>query len=340
MRLARATVSGPDGPIPRLLVSGSDGLWLDIKTGYRALLLRGGADLDAATQIATAVVPPSMSRALAGGDAFTLVVERVLDDHTAAAVVEGQPAFTNALDPGSYRDFMVFEEHFSFGYRWQDKPVPDIMYELPVSYAGDPRSFLGPGDTIPWPGYTQRLDYELELGIVIGKAGTNLTPEDALEHVLGLTILNDVSARDIQSREMTSGLGPSKGKHFACVTGPWITTLDEIPSDGLAMTARVNGETFCSTTSDQMVWSVAEIVAWASQGELLRPGALLGSGTCNGGSTVEIDRHLKPGDRLELEIEKLGVLSNVLDQPAAPGWAPQPRPRTSDGTSSTLHFLR
>jgi 2-keto-4-pentenoate hydratase/2-oxohepta-3-ene-1,7-dioic acid hydratase in catechol pathway len=339
VKLARRKVETPDGAATRIIAADQDGAWFDVRTGLQQHLLRGGAGPDAAARIAVATVPGSMSAALAGGAAFTDVVAQVLDDRLDEAVV-ADPILTSALDPVSYRDFMVFEEHFSFGYRWQNKPVPEIMYELPISYAGDPLSFLGPGDVIPWPGYTQRLDYELELGIVIGRAGAGLTPDTALGHVLGLTILNDVSARDIQAREMTGGLGPSKGKHFACVTGPVITSLDELPEDGLGMRVRVNGETWCQTSSAQMVWSVAEIVAWASQGELLRPGALLGSGTCNGGSTVEIDKKLSPGDHIALEIDHLGTLTNTLGEPGPEPWWPQPRERTSDGAATKLHFLR
>jgi 2-keto-4-pentenoate hydratase/2-oxohepta-3-ene-1,7-dioic acid hydratase in catechol pathway len=339
VKLARRKVETPDGPATRIIAAGPDGAWFDVRTGLRQHLVQGGASRDAADRIAAATVPAGMSAALAGGAAFTDVVTRVLDNRPDEAAVR-DPVLANALDPVSYRDFMVFQEHFSFGYRWQNKPVPDIMYELPISYAGDPLSFLGPDDVIPWPGYTQRLDYELELGIVIGRAGTGLTPDTALDHVLGLTILNDVSARDIQAREMTGGLGPSKGKHFACVTGPVITTLDDLPGDGLGMRVRVNGETWCETSSAQMVWSVAEIVAWASQGELLRPGALLGSGTCNGGSTVEIDKKLAPGDRIVLEIDHLGTLANTLGEPEPKPWWPSPRERDADGAATKLGFLR
>lgn len=340
MRLARRLVPGPDGPTARILAAGpGEGSWHDVRTSVRRRALARGATAEGADRIAGALAPSSMSVSLAGGEAFLDAARDAVDDAAEESLVR-DPTLTNALDPVSYRDFMVFQEHFSFGYRWQNRPVPDVMYELPVSYAGDPLSFLGPGDEVPWPGYTQRLDYELELGIVIGRSGTGLRPENALDHVLGLTILNDVSARDIQAREMTGGLGPSKGKHFACVTGPVITTLDDIPPDGLRMATRVNGETWCDTSSAEMVWSVAEIVAWASQGEVLRPGALLGSGTCNGGSTVEIDRKLSPGDEIELEIEKLGVLRNTLGQPGPPPWTPTPRPRETDGRTTELRFLR
>jgi 2-keto-4-pentenoate hydratase/2-oxohepta-3-ene-1,7-dioic acid hydratase in catechol pathway len=339
MKFARRTVDGPDGSETRIIVSRGDGPWLDVRTGLRRLLLDNGVDEAAAKRISTAVVPASMSAALGGGIEFHGAVERVLANEPREAVV-GSPSLTNALDPASYRDFMVFEEHFSFAYRWQDKPVPDIMYELPVSYAGDPLSFIGPGDVIPWPSYSQRLDYELELGVVIGRGGIDLTPDEALDHVLGLTILNDVSARDIQVREMTAGLGPSKAKHFACVTGPVITTLDEIPAQGLAMRVRVNGETWCDTTSAEMVWSIAEIVAWASQGEWLHPGALLGTGTCNGGSSIEAGRLLSPGDRVELEVECLGTLANQFGTGHAGGWTPVARERRDDGRCARNRFLR
>ncbi|MCV7100417.1 fumarylacetoacetate hydrolase family protein [Mycobacterium palustre] len=340
MKIARRTVDGPDGQSARILVAApDDDAWYDLRTAVRLHALQRGATVESANRLAAALVPSSLAQALGGGDVFADAMKRTLDERpNEAKVVE--PVLTNALDPITYRDFMVFERHFSFGYKWQGKPVPEIMYELPISYAGDPRSFLGPDDVIPWPGYTERLDYELELGIVIGRTGTDLTPDTALDHVLGLTILNDVSARDIQAREMAGGLGPSKGKHFACVTGPLVTSLDEIDESGLGMRVRVNGETWCETTSAEMVWSVAEIVAWASQGEILRPGALLGTGTCNGGSTVEIERMLSPGDVIELEIDQLGTLRNRLGQPAAAGWHPKPLSRTADGEAATVKFLR
>jgi 2-keto-4-pentenoate hydratase/2-oxohepta-3-ene-1,7-dioic acid hydratase in catechol pathway len=337
MQLARRVADGPDGREKRLLARRDrDGVWVDLRTALRLRSIARGASPARAASFAAVLAPASLSQALQGGDDFHEAVAAVLDDPAERALV-AEPEFTNAVDPTSYRDFMVFEEHFSFGYRWQGKPVPEVMYQLPVSYAGDPLSFIGHGDTIPWPWYSQRLDYELELGIVIGKAGTDLRPEEALDHVLGLTILNDVSARDIQAREMAGGLGPSKGKHFACVTGPVVTTLDEIPQRGLEMTARVNGEVWCETTTAEMVWSVAEIVAWASQGELLHPGALLGTGTCNGGSAIEIDRRLEPGDELELEIERLGVMRNRLGEPGKTGWTPRQRERGT-GIAET-HFL-
>ncbi|MFZ1996361.1 MAG: fumarylacetoacetate hydrolase family protein, partial [Solirubrobacteraceae bacterium] len=186
------------------------------------------------------------------------------------------------------------------------------LYELPVSYMGSAQAIIGPDDEVAWPHYSQHMDYELELGIVIGRDGRDLTPEQALNHVLGFTLLNDFSARDIQFREMTGRLGPSKGKHFATAVGPAIVTLDAVDPGALELRARVNGELWSSATSGSMLWSVAELVAWASAGEPLVAGTLLGSGTVGGGTGFELDRRLSPGDVVELELVGLGVLRNTL----------------------------
>lgn len=328
MYLARMRTEGPDGPETRILVSSDPTTgWLDLRRQEALRLERRGALSAAARRMAVALVPASMSAALAGGEAFLESARGALDSPEEGARVTADAPLINALDPAGYRDYMTFEEHFSFGYRWQGKPVPEVMYELPISYFGNPLAFIGPGDTTPWPHYTRRMDYELELGIVIGKGGSDLTPEEALDHVAGLTILNDFSARDIQAVEMAGGLGPSKGKHFACGAGPFLTTLDSLPEGGLRMQARVNGETWCDGDSSEMIWSIGEVVAFASQGETLVPGMLLGSGTCNGGSSIEIDRELSPGDEVELEIEGLGILDNVLGEPGVERWWPTPRER-------------
>lgn len=327
MRFARTTAETIDGPRTRIVVAEtSDDGWLDVRASVRIELEAAGATPAAARRIAAAIAPSSLADGLAGGERFLEAARTALERRFDGARVPAGARLTNALDPSGYRDHMSFERHFSFGYRWQGKPVPEVMYELPISYCGNPLAFLGPDDELPWPGYTERLDYELELGIVIGRAGTNLTPEQAIDHVAGLTILNDVSARDIQAREMPGGLGPSKGKHFACVAGPWVTTLDALPWErGLRMQARVNGETWCDTSSGEAIWSIAELVAWASQGERLTPGQLLGTGTCNGGSTIELGRRLEPGDEIELEVEGLGILRNRVGEPAAGGWMPESR---------------
>lgn len=325
MYLARHGYPGPDGVQPRIVASEDPAKgWIDLRRWCWQDAMRRGAGRDGAQRIATAIVPESMSAALAGGDAFLDLARAALADPDAERMT-GQIVHLAALDPSGYRDCMAFEGHFSFGFRWRREPIPEVMYEMPVSYCGNPLSFIGPNDDVPWPSYSEFMDFELELGIVIGRPCTNLTPEQAPDHIAGLTILNDFSARDIQAREMTSGLGPAKGKHFACAAGPYLTTMDSLPTAGLRMQARVNGESWCDANSREMIWSINELVAWASQGEQLMPGMLIGSGTCNGGSAIETGRRMQPGDTIELEIEGLGTLRNRFGRPQAKGWVPNPR---------------
>lgn len=303
-----------------------DGPWVDLRVAERVRLERGGADAVAARRLSEALVPGSLSAGIAAGEAFLEAAREALADSSGVGRVEGDLPPTNALDPSGYRDHMIFAEHFSRGYKLRGEPVADVLYELPVGYVGNPASFIGPGEEVIWPNYTERMDYELELGVVIGREGTNLDPSEADAHIFGFTILNDFSARDIQFREMKGQLGPCKGKHFACAAGPVVATIDEIDwRAGLRMQARVNGETFCDGNSAEAIFGLDEVVAWASQGETLRPGWLLGSGTVNGGSTIEIDRTLSPGDTIEFEIDHLGILQNTLGQPTTGGWEPKPR---------------
>ena len=280
----------------------------------------------AARRIAEAAVPGSITTALEAGPVFVDALHSALESLRGSEAHGGVAPIIAPLDPCVYCDFMVFEQHFSFGYRWRNLEVPHVLYEFPVSYLGGIHGFIGPEEEVPWPHYTQHMDYELELGIVVGSRGKDLEPQEAGDYIFGFTILNDFSARDIQAREMTAGLGPSKGKHFASGLGPWIATPDEIPASGLRMQARLNGTSVADTSSAQMIWSVEEIVAWASAGEWLAPGMLLGSGTANGGSGIELGRKLSPGDVIELEIERLGRLRNVIGQPSQ-GWMPGPRTR-------------
>lgn len=326
MYFARSRFDGLDGTETRVVVGAAlDGPWIDVRAAERLRLERSGATAEAARRLAAALVPGSLSAAISAGPAFLAAANMALEDAAGDAAVD-EPRLTNALDPSGYRDSMIFEEHFSFGYRLQGFPVPEVMYELPVAYLGNPDSFIGPGDEVPWPHYTRRMDYELELGIVVGAGGGDLAPEQASDHIFGFTILNDFSARDIQMQEMAGRLGPCKGKHFACAAGPVVATLDELDwRGGLRMQARVNGDTLCDTSSAEAIWTLEEVVAWASQGERLVPGWLIGSGTCNGGSTIELGHELAPGDVIELEIEGLGMLSNRLGQPAVEGWMPPHR---------------
>lgn len=334
MRIARVRHDGPDGPEPRIVVSaGGSQPWVDLRAAERLRLEREGATAAGARRLAAAIAPGSLTAALEAGPLFVDAARRAARGAEPAALArEGAPLLA-PIDPPAYRDFMVFEEHFRAGARRRGREPAAVLYELPVSYMGSAQGIIGPGEEVPWPAYTREMDFELELGIVIGRPGRDLHPEAALDHVLGLTILDDFSARDIQRREMTGDLGPSKGKHFASAVGPWIVTLDALRSEDLAMTARINGRTVTTASSATMLWSLAEIVAWASAGESLVAGTLLGTGTVGGGCGMELDLRLDAGDVVELEIEGIGTLRNRVGRPADDGWMPQPkRPAPSHAT--------
>jgi 2-keto-4-pentenoate hydratase/2-oxohepta-3-ene-1,7-dioic acid hydratase in catechol pathway len=327
VHFARIVVDTRDGPEPRIVVAGDQdrNRWVDVRAAERLRLMRRGATGTGASRLAHALVPGSLSAALEGGPAFIEAAAAASQSTDEDAMAPPSPRFLAPIDPVAYRDFMAFEQHFVTATRKLRGTAPaPVLYELPVSYFGNAHAILGPEDEIPWPFYTDHMDYELELGIVVGKPGRDLTPEDAPDHVLGLTVFNDFSARDIQLREMAGGLGPSKGKHFASAVGPRIVTLDALPN-ALAMTARVNDELWSQGSSGTLMWSIAELVAWASAGEPLVAGTLLGSGTVGGGCGVELDRKLNPGDVVELEIEGIGVLRNTLGPRTAAGWMPSAR---------------
>ncbi|MER6693053.1 fumarylacetoacetate hydrolase family protein, partial [Streptomyces minutiscleroticus] len=172
------------------------------------------------------------------------------------------------LRPASIRDFVAFEEHVEGVRRSVDGAagVPDQWYAAPTFYFTNPHAVQGHQDYVPVPPGSAVLDFELEVGAVIGREGRDLTPERARDHIVGYTVLNDWSARDLQSAEMKVGLGPCKGKDTATSLGPYLVTADELEphrdADGflrLALTARVNGETVGEDLLSNMSWTFEEM---------------------------------------------------------------------------------
>lgn len=208
--------------------------------------------------------------------------------------------------PNSIRDFMLVEEHVrnSFG------SIPAEWYEIPAYWKGNCDTVFGPEDTIPWPSYTDKLDYELEIGAIIGRRAFRVDVEEAAACIAGYTVFNDWSARDIQFREMKIGLGPGLGKDFATSFGPCMTTADAIDITVAPMRARINGEVWSEGSVGSMRFSFPEVVAHLSREQPLLPGDVLGSGTIGRGCGLEIDRWLEPGDVVELEVDGIGVLRN------------------------------
>ncbi|MFD5257585.1 fumarylacetoacetate hydrolase family protein [Streptomyces bobili] len=244
------------------------------------------------------------------------------------------------LQPVSVRDFVTFEEHVEGVRRSVDgvSGVPEQWYAAPTFYFTNPHAVYGPHDDVPVPPGSHVLDFELEVAAVIGREGRDLTPERARDHIVGYTVFNDWSARDLQSAEMKVGLGPCKGKDTATTLGPYLVTADELEPyrdvDGflrLALRAEVNGETVGEDLLSHMSWTFEEMTAYASRGTRVMPGDVLGSGTCgNGGCLAELwglrgERNpppLKPGDTVSLTVESLGTLTTTV----VPGTEPVPLP--------------
>jgi 2-keto-4-pentenoate hydratase/2-oxohepta-3-ene-1,7-dioic acid hydratase in catechol pathway len=198
-------------------------------------------------------------------------------------------------------------------------------------------AIIGPDDPIVYPeGLTKELDYELELGIVIGRSGKFFGPDEAADYIAGYLVFNDITARDIQRREMQSGVFSfSKGIDTFCPIGPWIVTRDEVPDpQALAMELRVNGEVRQRGNTAQMLISLPHLVAYHSaQG--YSAGDIITTGTISGVAAVQpnpFDFYLRPGDRIEAEIEGVGVLRNQVVPWSAAHDTP---PYTTDLYSST-----
>jgi 2-keto-4-pentenoate hydratase/2-oxohepta-3-ene-1,7-dioic acid hydratase in catechol pathway len=216
--------------------------------------------------------------------------------------------------PNSLRDYLTFEGHASFSGK---KQLDKGWYEIPVCYKGNPDSVIGQDETVLWPAFTDLLDYELEYGIYIGKEGRNIPRERAQEYIAGYTIFNDISARDIQLKEMQAGgVGPAKGKDTCSVMGPCLVTPDEVDPKSLRMMARINGELWSDNNGGTAYWAWPQIIEFASMEETLYPGDFLGSGTVEGGCGLELNRWIQPGDVIELEVEGIGILRNLVgDRP-------------------------
>jgi fumarylacetoacetate (FAA) hydrolase len=226
----------------------------------------------------------------------------------------------------SIRDFYAFEEHVKTCRAHRGLAMAPQWYEVPAFYFSNPVAIIGEGDSVYAPTGSTALDYELELACVIGCTARNLSADDsAMDSVLGFTIMNDWSARDLQRAEMAIGLGPSKSKDFATSLGPRIVPFNELGDhyrEGrlhLGMSASVNGKHYSRGNSGTMYWTWPQLLAHASRDTELRPGDVLGSGTVGTGCILELTPEavggwLKPGDVVELTIERLGTLRNVVVQ--------------------------
>lgn len=313
MKFVTYEVDTPIGAVHRVGIPRDDS-YIDLTAAYEQLLVDDG--VCRAQEIAEAVAPPDMIDLLAGGSRSIEAaeqVDRTSFDHLSRAPSGARIQYDSEEvslcsplpRPNTIRDFSVFENHGR-----PDKP--DVWYELPAGYKGNPDSVVSPGADVEWPAYDDSPDFELEIGAVIGKRGTNISAEDASNYIAGYTIFNDFSARDIQFEEMENGLGPMKGKDFANGFGPVLVTPDEFDPNNAQATVYVNGEKWNSNNVGDMYHSFDDLVEHASSHEPIQPGDVIGSGTVAGCCCFDMDRWIDYGDTVELEVEGIGTLSHRI----------------------------
>lgn len=295
----------------------------------------GGGPIEEGVVLGERVIPfpdgRTVADVLAAGLDDALVLAANLDPYTGRSLADVR--LLAPLVPASIRDFVAFEEHVegvSASVDGKSEVVPE-WYEAPTFYFTNPHTVHGPGDRIA-PPETRRLDFELEVAVVLGGPdGADLDAEAAASRIFGYTIMNDWSARDVQSREMKVRLGPAKGKDFATTLGPWIVTADELApyldTDGfLAVRAEVyvNEALIGEDLVSNMGWPFAELVAYAARNSRVVAGDVLGSGTVgNGGCLGELwgragaltPPPLAEGDVVRMVVEGIGELSGVVGAP-------------------------
>jgi 2-keto-4-pentenoate hydratase/2-oxohepta-3-ene-1,7-dioic acid hydratase in catechol pathway len=199
----------------------------------------------------------------------------------------------------------------------------DKTPKLPVFFTKPPTAVIGPGGTVRLdPQVSEKMDYEVELGVVIGKSGRNIRASDALDHIFGFTIINDVTARDLQRAHGGQFL-KGKGLDTTCPMGPHIVTLDELPNfEDLRISLSVNGEMRQDGNTGNMIFSIPRLLESLSEGLTLEPGDILATGTPSGvGYAMDPPNYLKDGDEITCEIEGIGQLTNIIRKEETPAFA-------------------
>lgn len=300
-------------------------LTYDTGTGPRCGVLRNGDVVDVSALIGDGRLLPDVRALLELGGSAVDQVRDALAGNTASprAPLADVRLRSPILQPPTVRDFIVYEEHAS---NQGTREPAEVWYRMPVFYFSNPLCIYGTDAQIPYPSASQQFDYELEIGCVIGREGTNVPAAQALDYIAGFTIFNDWSARDLQVDEMAFGLGPAKGKDTASSLGPWLVTTDEMAPylhDGrlrLKCEVKVNGEHWLKDgAAEHAYYTFGDMVERASKDSRIVPGDVIGSGTVGGGSIREAirkgyehARFLEPGDVVEHEVEAVGVLRGTI----------------------------
>jgi 2-keto-4-pentenoate hydratase/2-oxohepta-3-ene-1,7-dioic acid hydratase in catechol pathway len=214
--------------------------------------------------------------------------------------------------PIAYKIAVAYESLFKLTFP-KFRPHP-LWYKKPIYYMGNHLNFVTDQHAVAFPSYTRALDYELELGVVIVKHLKNASEKEAMDAIGGFVVFNDFSARDVQLQEMKSGFGPVKAKHFINAISSTVVTADEIMPHlyNLSGEVRINGRSIVKTSTSDMDYTLGQAIAYASLDEQLYPGEFFGSGTLPNGCGMENGHWLKPGDTIELAIERVGTLINTI----------------------------
>ena len=239
-------------------------------------------------------------------------------------------------NPNSLRDAYAFRQHVETSRKNRGLEMIKEFDEFPVFYFSNHNAIYGPQDEIKcMPSHFEKLDFELEIAIVIGKEGRNLKANEASSYIAGYMIMNDVSARGLQMKEMKLNLGPAKGKDFASVIGPYLVTPDEIKDKlidkggygsiyDLKMSCFLNNQLVSEGNFKDMNWTFEQIIERVSYGTTISPGDIIGSGTVGTGCLLELNGTekikdsnykevwLKEGDVVKMKIDKLGEISNKI----------------------------
>ena len=326
MKLVTFAVATPLGSVNRLgcLIDGQqDGRIADLTSSYAAYLA-SETDEPMPNELAALRTPPDMIGWLRGAhksreaaDLAVAYARRRLDREANPLGLAGERLVYSRSEvglraplprPASIRDYSIYEEHMSQS--GPNRRKPDAWYRWPPYYKGNPAAVVGPEDPIPYPYYTQKLDLEPEIGIVVGREGRNLSVEQAGDYIAGYTIFIDCSARDGQEREP---LGPSTRTDFCNVLGPCLVTADEIDEGNLAVRVIVDGETwFEGNTGHRRSFTPAHLVAFSSDNETLHPGDVIGTGTVGLGCSMDLHLWPQVGQTFTVEVEGIGSLTHQI----------------------------
>ncbi|WP_282610472.1 fumarylacetoacetate hydrolase family protein [Pelagibius sp. Alg239-R121] len=304
-----------------------------------ALEVDGGTLLDLATAFSrakasgsvkdTLEVPKDITGIIAGGPALADACRTILREAQAGVLSEAQMPIGSVslmapIPRPAKNVFCVgsnYRAHVTESSRAQKKE--DKVPKRPVFFTKPPTAVVGPGDAIRLdPAVSDKMDYEVELGVVIGKPGRNIKAADVLDHIFGFTIINDVTARDLQRAHGGQFL-KGKGLDTCCPMGPQIVTLDELPNfENLRISIKVNGELRQDGSTGDLIFPIAHLLEQLSEGLTLESGDLLATGTPSGvGYAMDPPQFLKNGDILTCEIEGIGQLTNSVRDVSKEGLA-------------------